>query len=118
MKSKRDQSDAKFSTTLDPLSRDTLARNEATAALERAIATWPTNSPAAIRVCTYARLIRPGVFQGHPDTLFKHLTCMVAIEDALISKDVDAVYALAGNGFSQHNEEAFNALQGDNSTAS
>lgn len=40
------------------------------------------------------------------------------IENAIVSGDVKAVYALAGYGFIQHSEEAFNALRGDNHTAS
>ena len=40
------------------------------------------------------------------------------IENAIVSGDVKAVYALAGYGFIQHSEEAFNALRDDNHTAS
>lgn len=40
------------------------------------------------------------------------------IEGALVSGNVEGVYALAGKGFIQHREEAINALRGEIHTAS
>ena len=40
------------------------------------------------------------------------------IESAIVSGNVEGVYALAGKGFIQHREEAINALRGEIHTAS
>ena len=75
--------------------RDALCRNAHVYALDRDFGSWEDNDSQLLRVCANAR----------------------QIEDAIVSGDVKAVYALVGHRFTQHREEAFNALQGDSHTA-
>lgn len=71
--------------------RNAFCRN----ALEQKMGTWEDNDSQLLRVSANAR----------------------QIEDAIVSGDEKAIYALAGYGFIQHREEAFNALRDDSHTA-
>lgn len=76
--------------------RDAFCRNAHANASERDFGSWEDDDSQLLRVNANAW----------------------QIENAIVIGDVKAVYALAGSGFIQHSEEAFNALQGDNHNAS
>lgn len=75
--------------------RDAFWRNAHANASERDFGSWEDNDSQLLRVSANAR----------------------QIENAIVSGDVKAVYALAGYGFIQYSEEAFNALRDDSHTA-